>query len=246
MNENDSVHIVTGATGGLGRAIIAGLVEQGVQDIVLACRNAEKSKTLIAEYKGRARLTHIPLDLMSLESVRAFADEIHRRGYHIQALINNAGVLPERHTLSHDGQEAAMQTNYTATRLLTELLLDRMTTGSHIVLTTSLTRHITRLPLGRFTRYGLSKRKLHQWGLRLARELEPRGIIVALADPGAANTAMISMGCRPIDYLADRLARPLMSTPEQGAEPALMAAKADTTGLLFARRLGRTVVKKQL
>lgn len=235
-----AVHIVTGATGGLGRAIVAGLDKAGASHIVLACRNEGKTRKQIDSWQGKARLEYIHLDLADDGSVREFAAEIAAREYRVAALINNAGVLPSR----AEGYASAWQTNYVATRLLTELLLPAMGQGSHIVLTTSLTRHIALWPvLNRFTNYGRSKRALHNWGLALAEELRPKGIIVALADPGAADTGMIAMHCRPIDYLADRIARPLMSTPEQGAQPALMAAQAEKTATLFARRWGKTVAK---
>lgn len=248
------IHIVTGATGGLGQAIVKGLVERGVENIVLACRNAAKAQNLIAQHRGAAsNLRFIPLDLMSFESVRQFAQIIKNEELIVDTLINNAGTMPGKLIVSHDGYEAATQTNFLSTALLTRLLLERMKRGSHIVFTTSVSRYIVRYcsdwqerslkRQSRFITYGRSKLMITRWGVKLAKKVEPQGIIVNFADPGAASTAMITMGNRIVDYLADKLVRPIISTPEQGAEPALLASESPTTGQIFARRLGHTSVK---
>ena len=44
---NNPVHIVTGATGGIGSAIVDRLIESGVSHIVLACRNQDRAKAMI-------------------------------------------------------------------------------------------------------------------------------------------------------------------------------------------------------
>lgn len=251
-NTEKLAYIVTGATGGIGRAIVDGLVRQGVEGtIILACRNAGKAQEVIDSYQ--ADLVHIPLDLMSFDSVRSFFIRIEAEGYVVQTLFNNAGIMPSRLILSEDGHEAAMQTNFLSVVLLTKLLAGSMQCGSHIVLTTSLTRHLTRLRedwdeyskahQSRFLTYALSKRMLTHWGAQLARELEPHGIRVNLTDPGAVDTGMITMGNKVIDFLADHLARPLFSTPKQGAEPALLAGSTPLTGHIFSRRLFHTAVR---
>lgn len=247
------IHIVTGATGGLGKAIVEGLVERKTENIVLACRNGSKAQEIIAKYKESAsNLRFIPLDLMSFKSVRQFAQIIKNEELRVDTLFNNAGAMPGKLIVSPDGYEAATQTNFLSTALLTGLLLERMQPGSHIIFTTSVARYIVRLHnnwqersvkhQSRFITYGRSKLMLTHWGASLAKEVAPCGIIVNFADPGAASTSMITMGNRIIDFLADKLVRPIISTPSQGAEPALMASVATLPGYIFSRRLGHTSV----
>lgn len=247
-----STHIVTGATGGIGGAIVDALVSRGLEHVTLACRCEEKTRTLVERHKDAAtRLEFVPLDLMSLASVEAFADTLAEKGYIIDTLYNNAGTMPGRKIISEDGYESATQTNFLAPALLTTRLLPLMGHGSRIVFTTSLTRRIVWLHddwrqrsehhHSRFVTYGRSKLMLTYWAAQLAESLKPRGILVNCADPGAVNTRMTVMGNAVVDRLADWVARPLFSRPDQGAEPALMAGQTPLTGRIFTRVPGRTL-----
>lgn len=250
--------VLTGATGGIGRAILASLARRTGCTVILACRSEAKASQAIAALDGCAASLHfVGLDLMSLDSVRTAADAIARRWPQIDALVNNAGAMPARLNISPDGYEAATQTNFVATRLLTLLLL-RKAEVRKVVFTTSLTRHLVRLRRdwaaravshqGRFTTYGRSKLMITCWAARLSQRPEARATAIMLADPGAAATEMTIMGCKTVDRLADWLARPLMSTPAQGAAPALAAidcsVPAGSPPLLFSRRPGHTAVSR--
>ncbi|WP_304470680.1 SDR family NAD(P)-dependent oxidoreductase, partial [uncultured Muribaculum sp.] len=46
------VYIVTGATGGIGRAIVDGLAERGVKNIVLGVRNLNAGEKIARMYGG--------------------------------------------------------------------------------------------------------------------------------------------------------------------------------------------------
>ena len=106
-----------------------------------------------------------------------------------------------------------------------------------------MTRHIAKLRTdwkqhaithhNRFTTYGRSKLMLTHYALDLARELAPRGIRVNCSDPGIVDSGIITLGNRVIDMLSDKFFRPLISTPAQGAAPALNAAGTQLTGQIF-------------
>lgn len=82
----------------------------------------------------------IPVDLTSLESVRAFAESVSTQlgDAEIDALVLNAGVngrdADER---TPDGYETAFAVNHLAHYLLLRLLLPRLARGAVVVLTTS-------------------------------------------------------------------------------------------------------------
>jgi NAD(P)-dependent dehydrogenase (short-subunit alcohol dehydrogenase family) len=64
--------------------------------VVLALRDAEKGKHAAARIAGTApgaNVTVQPLDLASLDSIRAAAGELRARHPRIDLLINNAGVM---------------------------------------------------------------------------------------------------------------------------------------------------------
>ncbi len=237
-------YIVTGATGGIGKAIVKGLTERGAARVILACRNIAKARKLIESLQpGMTELTAMEVDLESLESVRRFAKAIAASGLSIDGLFNNAGTMPGDVILTADGYESATQTNFLATGLLTRLLLPCMADDGAIVFTTSMTRRIARLRDDwreravshhhRFTTYGRSKLMLTHFAMDLSNELRHRHIRVNCSDPGIVDSAIITMDNKVIDYLSDRLFRPVISTPEQGAAPALAAMESRLTGHIF-------------
>lgn len=250
-NSNEGVCIVTGATGGIGRAIVEELMRRGTANVCLACRNSARAEALAAELRAAfrdspTRLSCRSLDLESLASVRAFAGGCGADGIKISVLFNNAGTMPGGVRLTADGFESATQTNYVSTALLTRLLLPLMQRGSSIVFTTSMTRHIVRRRPdwqsraiehhGRFTTYGRSKLMLTDFARRLARELAPRGIRVNCSDPGIVDSGIITMGHPVVDRLADIFFRPIIHSPARGAQGAIRAAlDSDATGRIFYR-----------
>ena len=184
---NNPVHIVTGATGGIGSAIVDRLIESGVSHIVLACRNQDRAKAMIDRLSPcNVTLTAMQLDLESFDSVINFVMSIRERDMAVDTIFNNAGTMPGTMKLTADGYESATQTNFLSTALLTQMLLPRIINGGAIVFTTSMTRHIAKLRTdwkqhaithhNRFTTYGRSKLMLTHYALDLARELAPRGI----------------------------------------------------------------------
>ena len=106
-NVNQDTYIVTGATGGIGKALVKELVNRNVARVILACRNTALASQLIADYNGAdTKLLTIHLDLESFDSVIAFADEVKSRGYMVKALLNNAGTMRGEVRKTSDGDES--------------------------------------------------------------------------------------------------------------------------------------------
>src|SRR5258707_7157675 len=96
--------VVTGANAGLGFETARVLAARGAS-VVLAVRDTEKGKRAAARIAGTApgaNVTVQPLDLTSLDSIRAAAGELRARHPRIDLLVNNAGViLTPRQTTGH-------------------------------------------------------------------------------------------------------------------------------------------------
>lgn len=247
-------YIVTGATGAIGSAIVEELISRGVDVVILACRNVKRAEGLIESLHklfpdSKTILKTLELDLESFDSVRVGAMEFLAMGYELKALLNNAGTMPGEIKVTKDGYESATQTNFMSTIMFTRLLLPAMSKGSSIVFTTSMTRKIVRLRADwaqhaishkglfrRFTTYGRSKLMLAQYARRLSQELAGHGIMVNCSDPGIVDSGIISMGNRVVDWLSDRLFRPIINTPKEGAFPAIKAMDSLGTGQIFTRR----------
>ena len=105
MAQNDSLYIITGATGGLGRAVSVALALEG-KPLVLACRNVNAAaifaRELIAK-TGNEDITVLKLDLASFEGVRSFVADLKELNRPVAALINNAGVMTRDSRITTDG-----------------------------------------------------------------------------------------------------------------------------------------------
>src|SRR3954452_3512397 len=120
--------IITGANTGLGYETAAALAAKGAH-VVLAVRNLDKGKdaaTRIAAGAPGATVTLQELDLTSLESIRAAADQLRSRHDTIDLLINNAGVMFTPRSTTKDGFELQFGTNHLGHFAFTGLLLDRV------------------------------------------------------------------------------------------------------------------------
>lgn len=133
--EGNKVAIVTGASTGIGLATVEGMARSGLYGtIVLAGRNAAKHELAVEGLKERLGsmaeglvLKHMPLELTSLQSVRAFATDFLMSDSPLHTIVLNAGVMaiPDRRT-TEDGHECQFGVNHLSHFLLANLLLDRL------------------------------------------------------------------------------------------------------------------------
>ncbi|KAK4747944.1 hypothetical protein SAY87_014530 [Trapa incisa] len=120
--------IITGATSGIGAEVARVLARRGAR-LVLPARNlkaAEESRARIAAEFPDSQIFVMALDLSSLSSVMKFVSEFESLNLPLNILINNAGKFTHNHTISDDGIEMTIATNYLGHFLLTKLLLNKM------------------------------------------------------------------------------------------------------------------------
>jgi NAD(P)-dependent dehydrogenase (short-subunit alcohol dehydrogenase family) len=228
--------VVTGANTGLGFETARVLAAHGAS-VVLAVRDIERGKRAAARIAGiapGANVTVQPLDLTSLDSIRAAAAELRARHPRIDLLINNAGVMfPPRQT-TRDGFELQLGTNHLGHFALTGLLLQQMlpVPGSRVV-TVSSTAHRIRARINfddlqsdrsysRVAAYSQSKLANLMFTYELHRRLSGAGATIAVAaHPGLAATELTRNTPAIAAFLYARL---LSQTPAMGALPTLRAA----------------------
>jgi NAD(P)-dependent dehydrogenase (short-subunit alcohol dehydrogenase family) len=133
-NLSGKLAVVTGANSGLGFGLATRLSAAGA-DVIMAIRNQAKGEAAIEEIRQTvpdAKLSIKHLDLSSLATVKALADELNAEGRPIDILINNAGIMqpPERET-TEDGFELQFGSNHLGHFALTGQLLPLLrATGS--------------------------------------------------------------------------------------------------------------------
>jgi NAD(P)-dependent dehydrogenase (short-subunit alcohol dehydrogenase family) len=240
-DQHGRVAVVTGATSGLGFDTARLLAARGAT-VVLAVRDVERGKQTvarIAETVPGADLSVTRLDLTSLESVRAAAEELRAAHDGIDLLINNAGVMyPAQRTITADGFELQLGTNHLGHFALTGLLLDRLTgrPGSRVVTVSSLGHrirariHFDDLQLersyDRVAGYGQSKLANLLFTYELQRRLTAAGAstVAVAAHPGFAATELGRHFPGPVRLVLPAFTAVFAQPAERGALPTVRAA----------------------
>ena len=122
---------ITGANSGLGKESARAMAAKGAH-VIMAGRDPVKLDTAFSEITALnpdASLETIIVDLASLESVRACAEQANERFEKIDLLINNAGIMacPKMHTA--DGFEMQFGTNHLGHFVLTAGLMPLLRKG---------------------------------------------------------------------------------------------------------------------
>ncbi|MBN9514422.1 MAG: SDR family NAD(P)-dependent oxidoreductase [Alphaproteobacteria bacterium] len=133
------VHLVTGATSGVGLELARALLADSAHQLIVGARRPAAATTLRA-LAGPDRLAILPLDLASLASTHAFADLVEARlaDTRLASLAANAGlqiVGPRR--LTTDGYEETFQANWLAHAVLIDRLRPLMMPRAPVAITAS-------------------------------------------------------------------------------------------------------------
>ena len=226
--------VVTGANTGIGLATASALAGQGWR-VFVACRSEGKGAAAVASIKaatGNDAVFLLMLDLADLASVRTCAAEFLARGEALHVLINNAGVGGRR-GLTKQGFELMFGVNHLGHFLLTQLLLERLTSsGPARVVTVASDAHYSapgidwdalRRPARGITglgEYAVSKLCNVLFSQELARRTEGTGVHAYALHPGVVASDIWRRVPWPVRPLVTRR----MLTVDQGAQTSLYCA----------------------
>lgn len=194
--------LVTGATGGIGRAIVSSLVDHGF-DVWAAARDDAGRVALEHAFGDRVRT--VAFDLTDGDAIGAAADEVLRSGP-LFALVNNAGAaLPgPLEYVPIEQFRRQIEINLTGQLRVTQAMLPALRRGTdcwadaRIVMMGSLDGRIVG-PL--FGPYASSKHGLVGLADALRSELRPSRIKVVLLEPGVIATPIWQRGISVLDEL---------------------------------------------
>ncbi|HEX4221790.1 MAG TPA: SDR family oxidoreductase [Pseudonocardiaceae bacterium] len=185
--------LITGGTGGVGRAIAEAVAEEGAT-VVISGRDAPRGLDVVERIRSHGgRAEFVKADLSSTEQIRALADEARTAaGGRIDILVNNAAYALPAHSLTGVTEEQIdrmLAINIKAPFLLTAALmpdLARRHTGTVI----NVGSIAGAVGLAEFGLYGASKAGLHSLTKSWAAEFGPLGVRVNAVVLGPTRTEL--------------------------------------------------------
>jgi retinol dehydrogenase 14 len=230
--------LVTGGTGGIGRATALGLARLGA-DVAITGRHAVRAADAAAKIRAAtgSRVDVFTADLSIQSEVRRLAAEVLDRLPSIDVLVNNVGGFWNTRQVTTDGIERTLAVNHLAPFLLTSLLLDRLETSDHarVVTVTSHAHAQGRIDFDDLQgvasysgsrAYNQSKLANLLFTHELARRLHRSTVTANAVHPGVVSTAFGAEDPGRTQRLMVPLLRPLMKSAARGASTSVHVAAA--------------------
>ncbi|MGY0313545.1 SDR family NAD(P)-dependent oxidoreductase [Alteromonas macleodii] len=221
MKSNTKWALVTGANGGIGKAIVKGFADEGYRVIATDITDAEVIDN---------NVTTLKIDLEKIVSDEAYADKFRNivleitAGNGLHSLINNAAVqiLGSTKDINRKAWQTSMNVNLAAPFFLTQMFLESLKSNVGAVVNIS---SIHALQTKRnFVSYATSKGALSSLTRNLAVDLG-NAVRINAIEPAAVSTDMLRAGFegKEEQYKLLEAFHPIarIATPEEVAQLAL-------------------------
>jgi retinol dehydrogenase 14 len=242
--------LVTGASGGIGKATALGLATMGAHLAIIG-RDRGRTEDAARQIRtaGSGQVDVFVGDLSSQSEVRRLADEALRSLPRIEVLVNNVGGYWDTRHITADGLEHTFALNHLAPFLLTNLLLDRLkqSAPARVITVASHAQALGQIDFDDLQgersysgarAYNQSKLANVLFTYELARRLQGTSVTANALHPGTANTSFGAEDPRRIQRVLIPFLRPFMKSPAQGAATSIQLASApdleQVTGRFFA------------
>jgi NAD(P)-dependent dehydrogenase (short-subunit alcohol dehydrogenase family) len=242
--------LVTGATGGIGKATALGLAARGAH-LAITGRDPGRADAAAREIRaaGGRPVDVFVADLSSQSEVRRLAAEVLQRLPRLDVLVNNVGGFWNTRHVTADGLERTFALNHLAPFLLTNLLLDRLAQSApaRIVTVASHAHTMGRIDFDDLQgarsysgsrAYNQSKLANVLFAYELTRRLGSIPVTSNAVHPGMVNTSFGVEDPGGIQRLLVPFIRPFMKSPARGAATSIHVASAldleQVTGRYFA------------
>lgn len=216
MTQQDGrVAIVTGGSGGIGRAAAERLAADGLAVVVHYAGNAARAQEAVAAITAAGgRAIAVGGDVADENDMERLFDAAQAEFGGIDVLVHTAGIMPLSPIaeMSVETFDLVQRTNLRGTFVVDQLAARRLRDGGAII---NFSTSVTRLQMPTYGAYAASKGAVEAMTLILARELHGRNITVNAVAPGPTATPLFLDG-KPqqvIDHIASlnpmgRLGRP--------------------------------------
>ena len=252
--------LITGGTGGIGKATAIGLARLGAR-VGIVGRDAARGEAAAADIRSASNNPSVDVfiaDLSSQAEVRRLAAEVLDAYPRLDVLVNNVGGFWAHRRVTADGLEHTFAVNHLAAFLLTNLLLERLVASApaRVVTVSSGAQSMGRIDFDDLQgerkysgqrAYNQSKLANVMFTYELARRLEGTGVTATVLHPGVTSTGFGAEDQAWYFTTGSGLARRFMKSPAQGAETPIHLASSPevegVTGRYFANRKPREANK---
>jgi 3-oxoacyl-[acyl-carrier protein] reductase len=214
------VALVTGASGGIGRAVATKLGAAGMAVGVHYAGNRERAQeTADAVVAAGGQATLLQGDVADEAAVQAIFDAVESAFGGIDVVVNTAGImlLSPLAELELDDFDRMHRANVRGTFVVSQQAARRVRTGGAII---NFSSTVTKLALPAYTAYAATKGAVDAMTMILAKELRGRDVTVNAVAPGPTATPLFLEG-KPqeaIDNLRNMSPLQRLGEPEDIAE----------------------------
>ncbi|TCC93290.1 SDR family oxidoreductase [Pedobacter frigiditerrae] len=185
---NDKIVWITGASSGIGEALVYSYNSLGAK-LIISSRNRDELLRVKSNCTDNINIHILPLDLEENESLPSKADEAIRIFGRIDILINSGGISQRSLALETDlkTEQRFLDINFWGTVILSKAILPQMiaqNSGSIVCVSSLVGKFGTRYR----SAYAASKHALHGYFDSLRIELDNSNIQIMLACPGFIRT----------------------------------------------------------
>ena len=214
------VALVTGASGGIGRAVATKLGAAGMAVGVHYAGNRERAqKTADAVVAAGGQATLLQGDVADEAAVQTIFDALESAFGRIDVVVNTAGImlLSPLAELDLDDFDRMHRANVRGTFVVSQQAARRIRAGGAII---NFSSTVTKLALPAYTAYAATKGAVDAMTMILAKELRGRDVTVNAVAPGPTATPLFLEG-KPqeaIDNLRNMSPLQRLGEPEDIAE----------------------------
>ncbi|QJS99390.1 SDR family oxidoreductase [Streptomyces asoensis] len=220
MSETTRVALVTGASGGIGRAVARRLATEGMAvGVHYAGNKAAAEETVAAVEEAGGRAVAVTGDVADEDAMADAFSVVEGAFGGIDVVVHTAGVmtLGPIAEFDLDAFDRLMRTNVRGAFVVAREAARRVRDGGAVV---TFSTSVTRLAFPGYAPYAASKGAVEAMTLVLAREMRGRDVTVNAVAPGPTATPLFLEGKDQgtIDRLAAQPPLERLGTPEDIAE----------------------------
>lgn len=188
------VALVTGGSGGIGKAVVEKLSSQGYAVAVHYAGNQGKSEALVAEIRSAGgSAISVRGDVADDTDMRTVFDQVEQTFGGLDVVVNTAGIMVLGPIADYDLEtfDRIIRTNVRGTFVVSQQAARRVRSGGAII---NFSTTVTRTQFPKYGPYVASKAAVEGITLILARELRGKDITVNTVAPGPTATMLFLDG----------------------------------------------------